>query len=405
MIKNNFHYKNEIQAKYFNKKVLNKMSKNFNNIFKDTINDVHESKKALNILSKKFKFNYKIKDLKKYKKFKIIALIGMGGSILGAKAINSFLKKKIKKKIYFFDNLESEKLLKFKKNENLDKVLFIIISKSGNTIETLTNTFLLNILKKDSKNIIIISEKKNNFLFLLSRKLNLFYIEHNNCVGGRFSVFSEVGVIPAYLMGLNISKLRSQTLDFLKGKKKFFLRSSTTKLASLINSKRINNLIFLCYSSELKNFLFWCQQLIAESLGKQGKGFLPLVSNAPKDHHSLLQLYIDGPKNKLFHIFSLEEKSKQKINIEKFIDKNNFLNKKTLDNVKYAQKEALIKVLKKKNIPFREFKIKDVNEETLSELFSYFILETAIIGRLIKVNPFDQPAVDQVKVFTKELLS
>jgi glucose-6-phosphate isomerase len=405
VIKKNFQYKNIIQTKHFKKKVLKKISKNFNNVFKNTIDDINHPNKALNSLSENFKFNYKVKDLKKFKKFKTIALIGMGGSILGAEAIFNFLKKKIKKKIYFFDNLESDKLIEFKKHENLNKVLFIIISKSGSTIETLINSFLLNILKKNSENVILISEKKNNYLFSLSRKLNLFYVEHNRFTGGRFSIFSEVGSVPAYLMGLNLSKLRSQTLKFLNGKKKIFLKSSTIKLASLINSKKINNLILLCYSPELEKFLFWCQQLIAESLGKKGKGFLPLISKVPKDHHSLLQLYIDGPSDKLFYIFSLEKKSKQKIYINKFLDKNNFLNKKTLDRVQYAQKEALKKVFKKKNIPFREFKIKKINEETLSELFSYFILETVLIGRLIKVNPFDQPAVEQVKIFTKELLN
>jgi glucose-6-phosphate isomerase len=145
--------------------------------------------------------------------------------------------------------------------------------------------------------------------------------------------------------------------------------------------------------------------LIAESLGKNGKGFLPVISNVPKDHHSLLQLYLDGPKDKLFHIFSIEEKSKETINIRGIINNKNFLDKKNLSTVKIAQKNALIETFKKNEIPFREFKIKNINEEVLGALFSYFILETIVIGKLIKVNPFDQPAVEQVKVYTKKLLS
>tara|TARA_B100001093_G_scaffold503823_1_gene558739 strand:+ start:1283 stop:2500 length:1218 start_codon:yes stop_codon:yes gene_type:complete len=405
VIKKNLFYKNYIQKKYLNNNSLKKLSKEFKKIIFNINHDIENTKKTLNVLNEKFKFNFKIKDLKKFKKFKTIAVIGMGGSILGAEAIHGFLKMKIKKKIYFFDNLNSNKITDFKKKRDLKKVLFLIISKSGSTIETLSNTFALDIFKKNSKNIIIISEKKNNFLFLISKKFNLFYIEHKNYIGGRYSVLSEAGIIPAYLMGINILKLRSRNLEFLNGKEILYLRDSAIKLANLLNTKKINNLIFLCYSQELEKFLFWCQQLIAESLGKKNKGFLPMISCVPKDHHSLLQLYLDGPKNKLFHIFSIDEKSKEKINIKKKLNMNNFLNKKNLSRVKLAQKNALITAFKKNNIPFREFKIKTMKEEVLGKLFSYFMLETVIIGKLIKVNPYDQPAVEQVKVRTKKLLS
>ena len=105
-------------------------------------------------------------------------------------------------------------------------------------------------------------------------------------------------------MGINIKKLRLKVLDILKKFNKPFLKNSSVKLAYLINSNKKNSLIFLNYSPELEKFLFWCQQLIAESLGKKNKGILPVISNVPKDHHSLLQLYLDGPKDKIFDIFS-----------------------------------------------------------------------------------------------------
>ena len=205
-------------------------------------------------------------------------------------------------------------------------------------------------------------------------------------------------------MGINISRLRSNIKKFLRGKDRLFLKDSTSKLASLLKSKKVNNLVFLNYSQELEKFLFWCQQLIAESLGKHGKGFLPLISNVPKDHHSLLQLYLDGPRDKLFHIFYFKKKSKQKINF-KSSNMLNYLNNNSLESVKNAQKNALVKTFKKNKIPFREFIINSTDEKTLGELFSYFILETVIIGKLIGINPFDQPAVEQVKLYTKKLLS
>ena len=404
MGKNSLNYKNLIPKKYLSKKTYSKYNSVYKSINSKLKNDILSSDQTLNILSKNFKFNFKLSDLKKFKKFKTIAIIGMGGSILGAEAIQCFFKKKIKKKFYFFDDLNEEKILRFKKKYSNDKALFIIISKSGNTIETITNLFLLNPLK-NKNNIIFITEKRNNFLYTLSKKLNYFYIEHKSFIGGRYSVLSEPGIIPAYLMGINIFKLRSKVGECLRGKYQVFLKESSIKLANLMNTKKFNNLIFLNYSPELEKFLFWCQQLIAESLGKKNKGFLPIISNVPKDHHSLLQLYLDGPKDKIFYVFSDQKKSKKNINIKKSLKIKSFLNKKNLQTIKNAQKNALIKTLKKNNIPFREFKIKKINEETLGKLFSYFILETVIIGKLLKLNPFDQPAVEQVKIYTKKLLN
>ena len=405
MTKKNLFLKNHIQNKYLKYNVLNRFYKNFQKVKNSINNDIKSPNKTLHVLNSKFKFNFKINELKKFRKFKTIAIIGMGGSILGTEAIYNFLNKKIKKRVFFFNDLNEKKIKDFKKKENLNKVLFLIISKSGNTVETLSNTFSFDIIKKNAKNIILISEKKNNPLFSLSQKFNLFYVEHKSHIGGRYAVLSEVGIIPAYLMGVSILKLRSGIQKFLRNKEMLFLKDSSIKLACLINSKKINNLIFLCYSPELEKFLFWCQQLIAESLGKNNKGFLPIISNVPKDHHSLLQLYLDGPKDKLFHIFSFEEKSKEKINIPKAMRANKFLNKKNINTIKIAQKNALIDTFKKNKIPFREFKIKDINEEVLGNLFTYFMLETVIIGKLIKINPYNQPAVEQVKVKTKKLIS
>ena len=382
------------QKNFFNKKVLNqklilKNNRIYNKIFYQLIQNIYNNKKTLNILSNTFKFNFNSTDLKRFKKFKTIAMIGMGGSILGAQAIYSFLKKKIRKKIIFFDNLNDDKIKNFQKNTEKRKTLFLVISKSGNTIETITNLRQLKILKKNTKNIIIISEKSKNLLFSISRKYNLKFIEHKKHVGGRYSVLSEVGMLPALLMGVDTRKIRLNLELYFKSNKKFLLKQSSITLANLLYKKKLQNIIFLNYIPELEKFLFWCQQLIAESLGKKGKGFLPVVSNVPKDHHSLLQLYLDGPRDKLFYIFSLKNKNK----------KNN------LNLVKDAQIRSLKKILIEKNIPFREFTLNKISEETIGQLFSYFILETVIVGKLTKINPFDQPAVEQIKNLTKKFLN
>ena len=205
-------------------------------------------------------------------------------------------------------------------------------------------------------------------------------------------------------MGLKISNFKRSLKKYFLNKN-FYLRESSSKLAYLILKKKINNLVLLNYSSKLEKFLYWCQQLIAESLGKKGKGFLPIVSNVPKDHHSLLQLYLDGPKDKIFYIFNLKEKSKERIKVKGFTNDFDFINNKNLSQIKNAQKNSLKKVFKKKGIPFREITIEKANEETLGELFSYFMLETIMIGTISGVNPFDQNAVEQVKVLTQKELS
>ena len=138
---------------------------------------------------------------------------------------------------------------------------------------------------------------------------------------------------------------------------------------------------------------------------KKNRGFLPVVSNAPKDHHSLLQLYLDGPKDKIFYIFSHEKKFKEKVKLKKEFGLKSFLQNKNLSNIKKAQKKALIKAFIKNKIPFRVIEFKEINEEVLGELFSYFILETIIVGKLLNINPFDQKAVEQVKDYTKKLLT
>ena len=405
MKKNKLYLKNYISKNNFGQINLNKQNRKISNIISGLNKDLNNSRKTINVLSKNFKFNFQVKDLSRFKKFKKIALIGMGGSILGSEAIYNFLSKKIKKKIYFFNNLDNEKLLNFKKEIKLRDVLFLIISKSGDTVETLTNSLILNILKKNKKNIIIITEKKNSLLLSITKKLKLFFIEHKQSIGGRYSVLSEVGMVPAHLMGLSINALRANILDFFRGNDKLFLQNSAIKLANILKLKKINNLVFINYSPNLEKFLFWCQQFIAESLGKKGKGFLPIISNVPKDHHSLLQLYLDGPKDKLFYVFSLDEKSKDKINLGKIINHRSYLNKKTLNQIKLSQKKALIKAFVKENIPFREFRIGKVDEKVLGKLFAYFIIETIVVGKLVNINPFDQPAVEQVKVYTKKLLN
>ena len=396
--------KNNIKKKFYNNNLYLKDKKKINKIIKTIYNSFDTNKDTFHILSKKFELNINKIKLKRFDKYKTVVLIGMGGSILGAQAIYSFYKKKINKKFIFLNNLDQSKIEEVKKNINYKECLFIIISKSGNTLETLINVSLFKD-KINNKNTIIITEKKESLLCNFAIDKNILQINHKNYIGGRYSVLSEVGMIPAHFMGLKSNLFRKNLASFFLLKKNSLLIDSAAKLKQIYNSKKINTIIFLSYAPELNDFLYWCQQLLAESLGKKGKGILPIVSQAPKDHHSLLQLYLDGPKDKLFYIFSLKSNKNMYVNKNVFGDAFKFAENQKLSKVIEEQKNALTKSLRNKNIPYRDFKVNKIEEETFGELFSYFISETALVGNLIGVDPFNQPAVEEVKNLAKHYLS
>ena len=210
-------------------------------------------------------------------------------------------------------------------------------------------------------------------------------------------------MLPAELMGLNAKKFKQ--FDNLIRNKNFFnsIISNVANILRLIKLKKFNSVI-LNYDETLDNFLKWYQQLVAESLGKKGKGVLPIISSMPKDNHSLMQLYLDGQKNNFYTFFSTEESFSQKINSRNIPKELEFLKRKNLGDVLSSQIFATQKVFEKKSIPFRSFAITNRSEETLGELFSYFIIETILIAKALKINPYDQPAVELIKKETKKIL-
>ena len=368
--------------------------KSNNKIKKDLTLLIKEKNEIIKSLGASYKNNYYKKTILRLKKQFNIRIIGIGGSILGAIAIFSFLRNKIKKKVEFISNLNSNQSLSNKKYVNL------IISKSGNTLETITNSNIL-IKKKDIN--IFVTENKKNYLSLLAQKLKSEVINHNNYIGGRYSVLSEVGMLPAELMGLNIRKFK-QMNNIIKNKK--FINLLTANVSStiyLIKKKKFNSII-LNYDEKSDNLFKWYQQLIAESLGKKGNGILPIVSTMPKDNHSVMQHYLDGTKNNFFTFFFTKEKNSPKINNNEILSTHLHLKNKNINQIMYAQKAATEKIFSKRNIPFRSFEIINRNEETLGELFCFFILETILLGRALKINPYDQPSVELIKKETKKNL-
>ena len=375
---------------FLNIKKNSKIRKNFQNLLKN-------QPLLFDTLKPTYKYSYSKKIISKYKKFFNIRIIGMGGSILGAEAIYDFLKKKIKKKITFVNNLNSNADYFYDKNINLN----LIISKSGNTLETITNA---NTLIKNGEKNIIITEDKNSYLSNLAKKLKAEIIEHKNYVGGRYSVLSEVGMLPAELMNLNESKFK-QFNNLIKNK--LFVNNLVNNVVATLNLIKGGKCtsIILNYDEQSENLFKWYQQLIAESLGKKSKGLLPIVSSMPKDNHSLMQLYLEGQKKSFYTFFSVLDNNIVRIKNRKILDSHGYLRDKTIEKIKQSQNLATQKVFTLKKIPFRSFKILKRNEKSLGELFCFFILETILLGRALNVNPFDQPSVELIKKQTKIFLS
>ena len=356
------------------------------------INDKNE---ILNSLSNNYRDSYKKNFVNKYKVFSNYRVIGMGGSILGTRTIYEFLKHKIKKNFSFIDNLQNTLSQSKKKTVN------IIVSKSGNTIETIANSNI--ILKKNNKNIFV-TENKKNYLYRLAENLKGEIVHHNNYIGGRYSVLSEVGMLPAELMGLKSKNFR-QFNSLMKNKR--FLNSLINNVGSIlyyIKNQKFNSII-INYDEKSESLFKWYQQLVAESLGKKKKGLLPIVSNMPKDNHSVMQLYLDGFQNNFYTFFYVDEKKSKKLNNKIILPSHKFLKNKSISKIIYSQKKASENIFLKKNIPFRSFEVKKRDEKTLGELFSFFILETILLGKALKLNPYDQPAVELIKKETKKILT
>ena len=373
-----------------------KIKKNSKQIKKDLKNILLNRNAVLNSLSTNYKNSYNKKIILKFKKFSNIRIIGMGGSILGTESIFYFLKNRIKKNLFFFNNLQS----KMDTGSSKKKYLNIIVSKSGNTLETISNSNI--IIKNQDKNIFI-TENKNNYLHLLAQKLKTEIVHHNNFIGGRYSVLSEVGMLPAELMGLNSTKFKQ--LNNLIKNKKFIdaLVINVNNSLYFLKKKKFNSII-LNYDESSESLFRWYQQLMAESLGKKGNGILPTISLMPKDNHSVMQLYLDGPKNNFFTFFHVSNKNSDKIINNKILASHSHLKNKSLSEIIISQKLATEKVFLNKKIPFRSFEIINRNENALGELFCFFILETILIGRALKINPYDQPAVELIKKETKKIL-
>lgn len=352
------------------------------------------------------------------KGFATVAVLGIGGSSLGGQALTA-LRKASKPWVEFHDNPDPFSWAKALKRFDLKKTHFIAISKSGGTAETLMQVLTaVDALEKAGvktlkKHFTIITEPHKSALADFADSIGAVKLDHPLGVGGRYSVLTMVGLLPGLAMGLNMKQMRSgaqAALDQVLGAGTPGDAPAAVGAAlhqALSEEGRLASTVLWPYVDDLAVFGGWWKQLWAESLGKDGKGSTPVSALGPVDQHSQLQMFRDGPNTALFTLVSVDTKGKgpaaPKARANALGLK--YLAGKKLGDLVDAEARATAQTLFKNGRPVRQIHLPKVDEFHLGALMMHFMLETIIMGRLMGVDPFDQPGVEEGKVLARQYLA
>lgn len=349
-------------------------------------------------------------------KQKIIINIGIGGSSLGAKAIYKFLKssRTSLKRMIFLDTIDPLEINYLISDINLEDCHFIIVSKSGNTVEPISVfKYISSLVEINENNSVIISET-NNSLHSFAKKNKLRFFEIDKDIGGRFSVFSVAGLVPLSIAGVNIQKLLNGCREVSESffSKKYYYEHIMNKARFLVENKsRFNNNVIFSYSSIFECFNKWFVQLWAESLGKKNingtrQGLTPISLIGPQDQHSFLQLILEGPRDKTVTFFKIKNLGIDTIipKIDNFSDfETNYLDNLSFKEVINAQADSTIEsILQEKDIPCDVITISQVDEFNIATLMFRYQLLVSCIGKFLQINPYDQPGVEMGKILLKQ---
>ena len=343
---------------------------------------------------------------KKIAPYKKVMVLGVGGSSLGGKTLAAL---KDQTKVEFLESIDPLTIKTSLEKIDLKKTFFLVISKSGETIETICQTLVIieKLKKAKIKNFaqqfLFITQDQDSPIYRIAHEIGAEITEHSREIGGRYSCFSIVGMLPALLCGINVKKIRQGAqkivTDFLQNDR---ITNSCAVQLDLYQQGFCNNVI-MPYIDVLKNFTDWYRQLWAESLGKSGFGSTPINSMGTVDQHSQLQLYLEGPKDKFFTFVTLENHHNDFLVKDLKASPTLFGGKKLSDIVKVEQ-ETTIEVLNQKKLPIRIFAVKKLDEEILGGLMMQCFLETILVAYAKNINPFDQPAVELRKDLAKKIL-
>jgi len=344
--------------------------------------------------------------------FEKVVVLGVGGSSLGGKTLTAITKNSAEK-IIFMESIDSCSIVHNLKNIDLSKTCFLVISKSGETIETICQTLILidkfrqeNITTL-SQNFIFITQDRHNSIAKIAAEIGAKIYNHPQNIGGRFSYLSIVGLLPAAICGLDIFAIRNGARkileDFIsqKNTQNEIVKIATYQLYLLVTG--FNNNVIMPYIDCLKDFTDWYRQLWAESLGKNGFGSTPITSMGTVDQHSQLQLYLDGPRDKFF-TFITNQNPSSNFSVVDLPNCPTLFGGKSLNEIVRIEQESTIEILNQQKLPIRVLQLEKLDEETLSALMMQMFLETVIIAKAKNINPFDQPAVELRKDLAKEYL-
>ncbi|MDA0260625.1 MAG: glucose-6-phosphate isomerase [Proteobacteria bacterium] len=352
--------------------------------------------------------------------FADLIVVATGGSNLGATALSALLDPyRPPRRIHFLDNLDAHTFSTLLASVDLAQTGFLAISKSGSTMEVLSQILvcidaLLGTVGEAgiARHVLVISEPGDNPLRQVARRYGFETLDHDPDIGGRYSVLSVVGLLPTMYLGLDAKAVRDgakAVLDAALATEDARHSAPALGAAIAIGMQRYrgaNINVFMPYSDQLVQFSRWYAQLWAESLGKGGLGLTPLRATGPVDQHSLLQLFLDGPNDKLFTVLSCRPDLDGPVIRRNglAIAATDYLEGRTIAEVVNASYRATAETLIKRRRPTRLFTIKALDERTLGALFMHFMLETVLAADLLGVNPFDQPAVDDGKLLARGYL-
>ena len=354
-----------------------------------------------------------------YRRFHSVLVIGMGGASLSGQTLCSLFQSWIMSDssfpfMYFLDNLDAEIFWELMSNLNPKSTGVIVISKSGETAESL---MLLMRCLECWKDLLTPQEITTNFIAIthpkstlgrLAENQQMTQIPHPPQIGGRFSCFSVVGLLPLIIAGGDPRKVRQGGALVLKN---FFSEKEAPPIegGALLHAfyeQSVSSHVLMPYGDSFVPFSRWLRQLIGESLGKDNHGITPISALGPCDQHSQLQLYLDGPKNKVFTLFTEKSKPKEKLRPEVWseLPELDFLAYSTVEDLTHAEQEATSRVMLDAGCPVRTITVNKLNELSMGALFAHFMLETLLFAELIGVDALTQPAVDSVKILAKRLL-
>ena len=360
-----------------------------------------------------------------------VVLLGTGGSSLGGQTLAQLGGHMVPgvgllrdpPRLHFMDNLDPDSFATLLQRLPLATTRFVAISKSGSTGETLMQSAAVlaalkqaGLEKRIGELVLGLSEpvsgSKRNGLRDLLAPFGVPFLEHDTGVGGRFSVLTNVGLLPAAMLGLDIGAIRAGAAaalaPVLERKPAVDVPAAVGAALSVALAERGKRIaVLMAYADKLERLARWYVQLWAESLGKDGKGTTPIGALGPVDQHSQLQLFIAGPRDKLFTIITVNAAGRgPRIEAEfaKLCGEPEFAGK-TIGDLVAAQGRATAETLAKNGCPVRTIHLQKLDEAALGELLMHFMLETIIAAQLLGVDAFDQPAVEEGKVLAKKYLA